>query len=219
MAAAGVTSGYSRWFQLIYCLSYGLKLRFKFCAGFKLQQLHVHGFGHEAVAGTCIVIFCMARSRHFPPSLPTCPHPSRCHSVHSSSPLLTIFFALKLSSSLYSFLSVAAVVSRWIPEPVVVPVIYKSTEGRMILRHTYVRWAQKNLQLHTHTRSSKKHEEAFNELFSFVLVLVLGYDDKVAFYFSHFFSVFSFFQLCCFCFMHMYRLGSLQAAASIWFLY
>lgn len=74
--------------------------------------------------------------------------------------------------------------------------IYKSTEGRMILRRTNVPWAQKNLQLHTqiqctyrhillythtltHTCVAKKHEEAFNELFSFVLALALACDDKL----------------------------------------
>lgn len=111
----------------------------------------------------------------------------------------------------------------------------------MILRRTNVPWAQKNLQLHTrtpiqstqtHTCVAKKHEEAFNELFSFVLALVLACDDKLRSVCPRFplflttslsrlvsFSFIFYFLPCCCCFMHMYRLGSLQAAASIWFLY
>jgi len=107
-------AGNGRWFQLIYCLSYALKLRFKFCtascssqlASCQLQVATITWpwpWGHCHCYLSFFAWLVWMAGFHFVSQNP-----------FGSPALLTIFFALKLSSSLYSFLSV----SRWIPEPV-----------------------------------------------------------------------------------------------------
>lgn len=94
------------------------------------------------------------------------------------------FFALKLSSSLYSFLSV----SRWIPEPVSPrqlqsssiscrrSVIYKSKTPRLLdwcRNDSSTLGPKRRICSREREKDGKKHEEAFNELFSFVLWYVV----------------------------------------------
>jgi len=99
-------AGNGRWFQLIYCLSYALKLRFKFCTASCSSQVATITWPWPFIP---FFSFCMVSVDGM----------AGFHFAFRKTPLEAprywlFFFALKLSSSLYSFLSV----SRWIPEPV-----------------------------------------------------------------------------------------------------